>query len=374
MGHFLSFSGQVQKGQKNVHFVTVPNWTPTLERTRKEEKMSWYLQSGTDSDVVISTRIRFARNLAGFRFHLETKEEKQALENKIKESLFNIGYGLKMLPLSNMDDITKMSLVEKNLISPEFALKHEEGSIIINDEENICIMIGDEDHLRIQVFSSGFDLNNTLNYAIELDQKLEEVLTYATSKKYGYLTAYPNNCGTGLKASVMVHLPALLATGNIRQVMDAMSHFEINIRGIYGNNSQSTGDMFQISNQKTLGVTEKEIIESIQVITEKIVEQERKARKFLAQNNIELEDQIYRNYGILTNARKISYEETRNLLSMIKVGTDLGILPELTDSKVQKLYLYTKPANMQKWLGKQYDPIDREIKRAEVIQKIIQEK
>lgn len=374
MGHFLSFSGQVQKGQKNVHFVTVPNWTPTLERTRKEEKMSWYLQSGTDSDVVISTRIRFARNLAGFRFHLETKEEKQALENKIKESLFNIGYGLKMLPLSNMDDITKMSLVEKNLISPEFALKHEEGSIIINDEENICIMIGDEDHLRIQVFSSGFDLNNTLNYAIELDQKLEEVLTYATSEKYGYLTAYPNNCGTGLKASVMVHLPALLATGNIRQVMDAMSHFEINIRGIYGNNSQSTGDMFQISNQKTLGVTEKEIIESIQVITEKIVEQERKARKFLAQNNIELEDQIYRNYGILTNARKISYEETRNLLSMIKVGTDLGILPELTDSKVQKLYLYTKPANMQKWLGKQYDPIDREIKRAEVIQKIIQEK
>lgn len=374
MGHFLSFSGQVQKGQKNVHFVTVPNWTPTLERTRKEEKMSWYLQSGTDSDVVISTRIRFARNLAGFRFHLETKEEKQALENKIKESLFNIGYGLKMLPLSNMDDITKMSLVEKNLISPEFALKHEEGLIIINDEENICIMIGDEDHLRIQVFSSGFDLNNTLNYAIELDQKLEEVLTYATSKKYGYLTAYPNNCGTGLKASVMVHLPALLATGNIRQVMDAMSHFEINIRGIYGNNSQSTGDMFQISNQKTLGVTEKEIIESIQVITEKIVEQERKARKFLAQNNIELEDQIYRNYGILTNARKISYEETRNLLSMIKVGTDLGILPELTDSKVQKLYLYTKPANMQKWLGKQYDPIDREIKRAEVIQKIIQEK
>ena len=337
--------------------------------------MNWYLQNGKDSDVAISTRIRLARNLNEFKFNLKSKEEIEELEKKVQENLFNIGYGLKFLKLKDMDDITKMSLVEKNLVSPEFVLKRNEtGSILINDDENICIMIGEEDHLRIQVFSSGIDLENTLNLAIELDQKIEETLGYSINKKYGYLTACQSNMGTGLRASIMVHLPALSKTKNTRKILETINSFGMNIRGIYGENSESTGDMYQISNKQTLGINEKEIIKNLQVIVEKIIGQEKQARKLLAKDELELEDIIYRSYGILTNARKISSEEMRELLTNIKLGTDLGILKELTDLKVKKLYLYSKPANLQKYFGEQYEAIERDFKRAEMVRGVLSEK
>lgn len=337
--------------------------------------MNWYLQSGKESDVVTSTRIRFNRNLQDYKFNLKTKTDIEKLKNKIKENLYLIGYGLKYLELKDMDDITKMSLVEKNLISPEYALnKNETGAILINDEENICIMINDEDHLKIQVFSSGFELENTLNYAIELDKKIEEVLVYATNKKYGYLTSLPTNCGTGLKASVMVHLPALEKTKNIDKVFYAINNFGINILGAYGQDKVNNQNIYQISNKRTLGVTENEIIDNIKVVTNKLIEQERNARKFLAKDSIDLEDTIYRSFGLLTNCRKISLDEAQMLISNVKMGTDLGILKELNDSKIQKMILFTKPASMQKYLGEQYETLEREIKRAEVIRMVIGEK
>ena len=337
--------------------------------------MNWYLQSGNSSDVAISTRIRLARNLNCFKFQLNSQEEIEQLENKIKDNLYGIGYGLKFLKLKDMDDITKMSLVEKNLISPDFVLKRNEtGSILINDEENICIMIGEEDHLRIQVFSSGLDLGNTLNLAIELDEKIEDILGYAISKKYGYLTSCPTNVGTGLRASVMLHLPALKATGNVNKILEAVSSLRVAIRGTYGENSETSGDMYQISNKQTLGITEKEIVQNLKAIVEQVIRQEREARKFLTKDEISLEDKIYRNYGVLSNCRKISSEETSNVLSWIKLGTDLGLLKEITDLKVKKLYLYTKPANLQKYAGEQYEAIERDIKRAEIIKQIINEK
>lgn len=335
--------------------------------------MNWYLQSGKDSDVAKSTRIRFSRNLKGFKFNLKTKQEIEKLENKIEENIFSIGYGLKFLKLKDMDNITKQSLVEKNLINPDFS-KNENGSILINDEENICIMIGGEDHLQIQVFNCGLDLRNVLNLAIEIDNKLNEVLGYSMSKKYGYLTASPANVGTGLRASVMVHMPALSKTNNIRKILEATSNFGMNIRGVYGENSESTSDMYEISNKRTLGISEEEIVENLNSIVTKVIDQERKARKLLTKNELELEDLIYRSYGILSNCRKISSKETLKLLSNIKLGTDLGILRELTDLKVQKLYLYTKPANMQKYVGEKYDKIERDEKRAEVIKQILNEK
>lgn len=335
--------------------------------------MNWYLQSGKDSDVAKSTRIRFARNIQGFKFNLKTKEEIEKLENKIEENIFSIGYGLKFLKLKDMDNITKQSLVEKNLISPDFE-KNENGSILINDEENICIMIGGEDHLQIQVFNCGLDLKNVLNLAIEVDNKLNEVLGYSINKKYGYLTASPVNVGTGLRASVMVHMPALSKTKNIRKILEAINNFGMNIRGVYGENSESSSDMYQISNKQTLGISEEEIVENLNAIVTKVIDQERKARKLLTKDELDLEDLIYRSYGILSNCRKISSKETLNLLSNIKLGTDLGILRELTDFKVQKLYLYTKPANLQKYLGERYEKLEREEKRAEVIKEIINEK
>lgn len=337
--------------------------------------MNWYLQSGKESDVVTSTKIRFDRNLQGFKFNLKTKIDIEKLKNKIKENIYLIGYGLKYLELKDMDDITKMSLVEKNLISPEYVLnKNETGAILINDEENICIVINDEEHLKIQVFSAGFELENTLNYAIELDQKIEDVLGYATNKKYGYLTSSPANCGTGLKASVIVHLPALEKTKNIDNVFYTINNFGINVLGEYGQDKINNQNIYQITNKITLGITEQEIIENIKVVANKLIEQERKARKYLAKDTIHLEDTIYRSYGILTNCRKITLDEIQKLISNVKMGVDLGILKELNDSKIQKLILYTKPANMQKYLGEQYGTLERDIKRAELIKQIINEK
>ena len=337
--------------------------------------MNWYMQSGKESDVAISTRIRFARNLNGFKFNLSEKQDIEKLENKIKDNLYGIGYGLKFFKLSDMDNITKMSLVEKNILSPEFVLKkNETGSILINDEENICIMINEEDHMRIQVFSAGFDLENALNLAIELDEKLGRTLGYAVSKKYGFLTQSPSDCGTGLRASVMVHLPGLKLTENIEKVFHAISNFGINIRGIYGENSKSIGDLFQISNEQSLGISEKEIVKNLKVIVEKIINQERSARKLLGKNSIELEDKVYRSYGILSNCRKIGLNETLELLSDVKIGVDLGIINEVSDSQVQKLYVLTKPANLQKYFGNTYEAIERDFKRSELIRKIIFDK
>ena len=337
--------------------------------------MNWYLETGKESDVVKSTRIRFLRNIKGFKFKLN-KEEQEELENKIKENLYSIGYGLKFLKLKDMDNITKTSLVEKNLISSNFLVKKgNSGTILINDEENICIMIGGEDNLSIQVFSSGLELENTLNLAIEIEEKIGNILGYSINKKYGYLTSNLSDLGTALKVSVMVNLPALSKTGNLRALINTIRDFNVEICGEYGkvtkNNINNEETIFQISNKQTLGITEKEIIQNIKVITEKIIEQERKARKMLTKESLELEDLIWRSYGILTNCRKISYEEAKELITNIKIGTDLGLIDNLTDLKIQKLYLYTKPANLQKYLGEKYDKVDQEIKRAEIIKQII---
>lgn len=336
--------------------------------------MNWYLQSGKESDVAISTRIRFSRNINGYSFNLSS-DELESLENKIKESIYEIGYGLKYLRIKDMDEITKISLLEKNLVTEEFLNKNQDRkSILINDEENICIMIGEEDHLKIQVYSAGLELENTLNLAIELDKKIEEVLGYCVSKKYGYLTAYPSNLGTGLKASVMLHLPALRKTNNIKKVLQVISNFGVEVKGVSSKEGKLIGDIYQISNKQTLGITEAEIVKNIKVIAEKIIKNERQARKYLANEGIDLEDEIYRSFGIFTNCKKITEEETIELLSNIKLGVDLGILREVTDLQIQSLYLYTKPANMQKRLGETLGKIEQEVKRAEIIKQIFKEK
>lgn len=335
--------------------------------------LNWYLQSGNESDVVFSTRIRLARNIKGFSFvNRYTKNDALKIIEIIENIVPSLGYGLKLLRLKDIDDITKLSLVEKHLISPEFAYnKSETGAIVINDEENICIMINEEDHIRLQVTSAGFELENLLNLAIEIDKKLEQLVPYAYNDKYGFLTSCPTNVGTGLRASVMVHLPALAKTGNIRKVLEVVNNFDMNIRGIYGEGSKSSGDIYQISNKQSLGISEQEVIRNLKIITDKVIEQERLARKILAKNQIELEDKVYRAYGILANSRKLSSEEANILLSDVKLGTDMGIIKELNDLKVRKLEMYTKPANLQKYVGQTLDGYERDVKRAEIVKQII---
>ena len=332
---------------------------------------NWYLQNGKDSDVVISSRVRLARNLADFPFKDKAKQEDlEQILKIIKEIVPSIGYGLKYIELRNIDNITKLTLIENHLISPEFAT-NKNGAILINDEENICIMINEEDHIRIQVFSSGQELGELLNLAIEIDEKIDGLVTYATNEKYGYLTSCPTNVGTGLRASVMVHLPALTLTGNIEKVLNVVNNFGMNIRGVYGEGTQSKGNIYQISNNQSLGLIEKEIIKNIKTITEKVIEQERLARKYLTKRQIDLEDRVYRAYGILANAMKLSSEECRKLLSDVKLGTDLGIIKELDDMKVSKLETYTKPGNLQKYLAKELDAYDRDIERSKVVKQIL---
>ena len=337
--------------------------------------LNWYLESGKDSDVVISSRVRLARNIKEIPFITKASKKDKEKVIKILENIVpSIGYGLKLFRLKDMDDITKMELVEKNLISPEFALNNtEEKAILINEEENICIMINEEDHLRIQVFGSGLEIENIMNFAIEIDEKIGSLIQYAYHQKYGFLTSCPTNVGTGARASIMVHLPALTKTGNINKILEVVNNFGMNIRGIYGENSGSQGNIYQISTKQSLGISEKEIMKNIKLITEKIIEQERLARKYLSKNKLELEDRVYRSFGTLSNCKKISSKECNELLSDIKLGTDLGIIQELTDLKVTKLRLYTKPANLQKFYGKKYDSYERDTKRAELIKQIIKE-
>ena len=337
--------------------------------------INWYLQSGKDSDVVTSTRIRIARNIKDNKFKNKmSKEEKETVIDKIENILPQIGYGLKLIRLKDLDNLNLLSLIEKHLISPNFAVNSKEtGAILINADENICIMINEEDHIRIQVFASGLELENSLNLANEIEKGMGNLINYAFSEKYGYLTENMTNVGTGLRASVMVHLPALTATRNIDKVLDVVNGFGMNIRGLYGDGSETQGNVYQISNKQSLGISDKEIINNLKLITSKIIEQERMARKYLAKKSMELEDRVYRAYGILANCRKVSANEAKKLISDVKLGTDLGIIKEMNDLKVNKLDLYTKSASLQLFIGQTLNENEREIARAETIKKILAE-
>lgn len=335
--------------------------------------MNWYLQSNKDSDIVISSRVRLVRNIKGIPFTPKCKNEDfKKVYDIMKENSPLLGYGLKFIDLKDLDDITKYSLAEKHLINTDFAKsKNPYAAIIINDDEDICIEINEEDHIKIQVFSAGLEIQNLMNLAIEIDQKLEDIIPISYHEQYGYLTSCPTNVGTGLKSSVIVHLPALSQTRNIRKILNIVNNFGMSIKNINSEGSKIESDIYQISNNQTLGITEKEVTKNINLITQKVIEQERVARKYLAEKSIELEDELYRNYGILVNARKISGQEALELLSNVKLGVDLGIITEINDKKILELMLYIKPANLQKRLGKKLNMYDRQIERAKLIKEII---
>ena len=325
--------------------------------------MSWYLQTGKESDVVMLSKISLVRNLSQFNFYIKEGEIVK-LESLIQESLLQIGYDLKHLKLRELDEITLQTLIEKGLISHEIAKNKNKISILINEDENICILINHENHFILQSFASGLELEAITNLCIEIDEKLQTILNISKSDKYGYLTACPTNVGTGMKLSVQLHLPGLTKTKNIQNLIKFVRHFGVEI------SKEQNPDIYKISNDRTLGITEEDIVKNIKSITEKIIEQERAARKILTENQIELEDTVFRSYGILSNCKKISQNEAEELLSNVKLGTDLGIITELTDSKVKKLYLYIKPASINRYFGQEFTSAEENIKRAEIIKNI----
>ena len=330
---------------------------------------NWYLQNGKESDVVECTKVSLSRNIDGFKFGNRcSKEDKEKILDLIENNDF--GYGLKLLKLKDMDEVTKLSLIEKHLISPEFAnLENESSAILINNEENICIEINGEDHIHIQVFSEGLVIDELKNLAVEIDKKIEKIINYAYSEKYGYLTACPTNVGTGFRVSTMVHLPALCQTKNISKVLRIVNNFGMNAKNLY--KEKLNADIFWISNNQTLGYSEGEIAKNVGTITEKIIEQERTAREHLGKQGIGLENKVYRAYGLMAYSKIMEYNEFLRLMSLVKLGTDMGIIKELDDSKVKKLCLYAKPANMQKYFGQPIEEGEQAIKRAELINTII---
>lgn len=337
--------------------------------------MNWYLQNGKNSDVVLSSRVRLARNIRGIPFTAKASEEDcKKVHDLMKGLSYSLGYGLKFIEMKDMDDISKRALAEKHLISKRFANTTKKyRAIIINDEENICIEVNGEDHIKLQTFCSGDDLQNLLALAIEIDKKIESCIPYAFHEKYGYLTACPKNVGTGLKASVLVHLPALHMGKTVQKIIDAISNFGMSVTGLYGEGSKPQGAIYQVANNQSLGITEKEIIKNLKLIAQKLVEQEKSARSYLANKSIRLEDKVYRDFGVLTNARKLSEEETLELISSVKLGTDLGIINEINDTKVSKMMVYTKSANLQKYLGQELNVYDQETERAKLIKQILSE-
>lgn len=331
--------------------------------------MSWYFENGPESDVVVSTRIRFARNISGHKFNsIATNEDKEKVLDIFKNN--NVVPELKFIRLSDLDELMQNSLAEKHVISRDI-LNVESAGILLNADEDVCVMINEEDHVRIQAMNPGLELEKTLKTAEDIDNKIAEKVEYAYSDLYGYLTTCPTNVGTGLRASVMLHLPALRITGRIGRVLDVVNKVNLDVRGVYGEGTEAIGDMYQVSNKVSLGVTNQEIISSVKSIVNKIIEQERNAREYLMTRGIDFEDRVCRDYGILTSARKLSYDECAKLVSMVKLGVDLGIIKEIDSRKVNEISIATKPATLQKCCKEILGPKERDEKRADIIKMIV---
>lgn len=331
----------------------------------------WVSGNGPDSDIVLSSRIRLARNLENVPYpNRASAEEKATVSKSVIEAISQQNeIKLHYIDLADLPEVEREVLVEKHLISPIHAKEGMEKGVLLNDNETISVMINEEDHLRIQVLIPGLQLDKAWEIANNLDNLLEARLDFAFSENWGYLSACPTNVGTGLRASVMVHLPALNLTNNIGKVLGAVSQLRLAVRGLYGEGSESAGNIYQISNQITLGHTESDIIDNLKSVTTQIVSQERQARKLLLQEQeIEVKDRIKRSYGILKYAYRISSEEALKLLSNVKLGIDMGIIEDVDQGVLSELMVLIRPAHLQKIDGKELTAAERDIKRAELIQ------
>ncbi len=332
----------------------------------------WYVEDGPESDVVVSSRVRFARNFEEYPFPSKmTREQGQSVLNAVRDAVLNNSSAAKnfvFIDIQQMSPIDRQALVEMHLISPDLAESQKQSGVLISKDEKISIMINEEDHLRIQCIYPGMQLDQALDLCIKVDGLLEENIRYAFDDKYGYLTCCPTNIGTGMRASVMLHLPALTMTGYIRNILDACSKIGIAVRGLYGENSEASGNMFQISNQVTLGQSEEEIASNIKNITSQIIEHERSLRDHLyKQNPYRLEDKVLRSFGLFTNARILSSEESLKLLSDVRLGVNMGIIKGISTEKLNEIMLLIQPGYLQKITGKPLSPEERDIKRAEIV-------
>jgi protein arginine kinase len=332
----------------------------------------WLRGSGPQSDIVISSRIRLARNLADFPFIARAtdsdRDEIGRILRERVEKLHNAGRfagQLVYVDVRALEEVDRKFLVERQLISREHAEAEGARGVVIDPREQVSVMINEEDHLRIQVMKSGLDLTAAWEQINELDDLIEARVTYAYNDRFGYLTACPTNVGTGIRVSVMLHLPALVITRQIDKVFRSLQKISLAVRGLYGEGSQATGDFYQVSNQVTLGLSEDELIKKVADVVPVLIDYERQARDFLIRESQEtLHDRVSRAYGILRTAQTISSEETMHLLSSVRMGVNLGLINDLEIPTVNQLFIHTQPAHLQKLAGMELDTSDRNIERA----------
>ena len=333
----------------------------------------WYIDSGPDSDVVVSSRVRLARNYAAYPFpQRSTKEDQENVIIDTCNALFagqpELKESLTLVRLNDMTTIQKQVLVEKHLVSKELAESSLETCALISDDEQISIMINEEDHLRIQCLKAGMQVDTAFSLCNSLDDTISDRIDYAFIDKIGYLTSCPTNVGTGIRVSIMLHLPALTMTGYIRGFLESCGKLGLAVRGLYGENTEAHGNMLQLSNQITLGKSEKDIVESINSIGRQIIEQERLLRQeLLNKNKNKFEDRIMRSYGILKYSRILTLEEALKRLSDIRLGINLGIIKDLSQMDVNEMILMIQPGSLQEYAGELLNAEKRDILRAEFV-------
>jgi protein arginine kinase len=331
----------------------------------------WMRGTGPEAEIVISSRVRLARNIRGYRFitKMEANERggcEALIQQQIIASKF-LGNGM-YLPLHKTEALDRKFLVERHLISKEHEDAQYQRGVAIGDNEAIAVMVNEEDHIRLQVLQSGFQLQEAWKICNRIDDELEQRLDYSFSPQLGYLTACPTNVGTGMRVSVMLHLPALVLTRHIEKVFQAVAKMNLAVRGLYGEGTEASGHFYQISNQVTLGRTEEEIVSNVETVIPNIVRYEHNARQtLLSKDRKRLEDRVWRAYGLLKYAQMLPSDEAMMLLSMVRMGVHLGLLKDLTLRTVNELFIFTQPAHLQKLTGKELEPAERDIRRAEFV-------
>ena len=327
---------------------------------------AWLSADGPESDIVFSTRIRVARNLAGFPFMSQADADTRAqLVQTLKAALTETGHNLTFINVESLDELDAQLLVERQLISRELAQAEGARGVVIGEGESISVMLNEEDHVRMQIQHSGLSLEQCWDVANELDDDLEEQVSFSFDEKLGYLTACPTNVGTGIRVSVMLHLPALRITREIQKVHTAAQKINLAVRGLYGEGSQAMGDFYQISNQVTLGCSEQDLLNNLGDVVPNILGYERRVRDLLLRDNrSQLDDQVARAMGILTSARSITSEETMHLLSSVRLGVNLGMVTEVSIATVNELFIQTQRSHLQRIQGQTLESDARNEARA----------
>ncbi|MCA9085668.1 MAG: protein arginine kinase [Planctomycetaceae bacterium] len=315
----------------------------------------WLSADGPESDIVVSTRVRLARNLVGYPFMTRADNEiRQQIMDRLRRTITETeaARDFQFIDVTLLDELDRQLLVERQLISRELAQSEGPRGVLVGQGEHASIMLNEEDHVRMQMLHSGFALEQCWSDIDALDDALEARIVFAFDEQLGYLTACPTNVGTGIRVSVMLHLPALRITREIQKVHQAAQKINLAVRGLYGEGSQAMGDFYQISNQVTLGFSEQDLLNHLAEVVPNILGYERRVRDLLCRDNkAQLEDQIARARGILSSARSISSEETMHLLSSIRLGVNLGIVTDVSIATVNELFIHTQPSHLQKLQG-----------------------